>query len=155
MRLDVEEGLFGERKKGARAVVKGDPKASSLYQRIVTEDEDDLMPPPDSHKKLTPEQKALIARWIEQGAPWEAHWAFITPTRPAAPAVKQAGWVRNPIDAFVLAKLEEKGLRPAPPSCARRTTPPPRRDASPPCAPPGPARDTPNSSPTKLAGYPG
>jgi hypothetical protein len=113
MRLDVEEGLFGERK-GGRAVVKGDRKASLLYQRIMTDDEDDVMPPPKSHKKLKPEEKALLARWIEQGAPWEAHWAFIAPTRPATPGVTDAAWVRNPIDAFVLAKLDEKGLRPAP-----------------------------------------
>jgi hypothetical protein len=113
MRLDLEEGLFGERKKGGRAVVKGDLKSSLMYRRIMTTDEDDLMPPPDSHKKLTPEQKDLIRRWIEQGAPWEAHWSFIPATRPAAPVVKDTSWVRNPIDAFVLARLEQAGLKPA------------------------------------------
>jgi hypothetical protein len=114
MRLDIEEGLFGDRKKGGKAVVKGDPKASLMYQRITTTDEDDLMPPPDSHKKLTPEQKELVRRWIEQGAPYEAHWAFIPATRPAIPVLKDKQWLRNPIDAFVLARLEQAGLKPAP-----------------------------------------
>src|SRR5687768_12137335 len=114
MRLDIEEGLFGDRKKGGKAVVKGDLKASLMYQRITTTDEDDLMPPPDSHKKLTEDQKKTIKLWIEQGAPYQKHWAFITPVRPQVPAVKDAAWVRNPIDAFVLKRLEEAGVKPAP-----------------------------------------
>jgi hypothetical protein len=114
MRLDQADGLFGPRKKGGRAVVKGDLKSSLLYHRITTDDEDDIMPPPKSHKVLTAQQKDIIRRWIEQGAPWEAHWSFIAPVRPPLPAVKNAAWVRNPIDAFVLAKLEERGLTPAP-----------------------------------------
>jgi hypothetical protein len=113
LRLDLDTGLFGDRK-GGRAVVKGDPKGSLLYQRIMTDDEDDVMPPPDSHKKLKPEEKEILRRWIEQGAHWEGHWAFAAPVRPATPAVKDAKWVRNPIDAFVLARLEQAGLSPAP-----------------------------------------
>src|SRR5215211_629455 len=114
MRLDIEEGLFGPRKKGGQAVVKGDLKKSLMYQRITTTDEDDLMPPPDSHKKLTDAQKATIKLWIEQGAPYQQHWSFIAPVRPQAPAVKDTAWVRNPIDAFVFARLEQAGLKPAP-----------------------------------------
>jgi mono/diheme cytochrome c family protein len=114
MRLDIEEGLFGPRKKGGFAVVKGDLKNSLMYQRITTDDEDDVMPPPKSHKKLTLAQKETIRRWIEQGAPYEQHWSFITPVRPQLPAVKDVGWVRNPIDAFILARLEKAGLKPAP-----------------------------------------
>jgi hypothetical protein len=72
------------------------------------------MPPPESHKKLTAAQIALLKRWIEGGAPWKEHWAFQTPVKPRPPAVKDAAWVRNPIDRFILAKLEEKGLAPAP-----------------------------------------
>ncbi len=113
MRLDREEGLFGDRK-GGKAVVKGDPKHSLLYQRITTPDEDDIMPPAKSQKVLKPEQKELLKRWIEEGAQWEAHWALIAPTRPGLPAVRDVKWARNPIDAFVLAKMEEKGLAPAP-----------------------------------------
>jgi hypothetical protein len=113
LRLDKEEGLFGERK-GGPAIVKGDLKQSPLFQRISTEDEDDIMPPPKSRKELKPAQKELIKRWIEQGAQWEKHWSLIAPTRPATPAVNDTAWVRNPIDAFVLARLEHAKLRPAP-----------------------------------------
>jgi hypothetical protein len=113
MRFDREDGLFGERKHG-RAVVKGDPEQSLLYQRIISDDEDELMPPPESHNILKPAEKELLRRWIAQGAPWEAHWSFLPPTQAALPAVKHASWVRNPIDAFVVSKLEEKGLEPAP-----------------------------------------
>lgn len=114
LRLDQEDGLFGDRK-GGKAVIKGDPKKSLLYQRITTDDEDDIMPPPKSHKPpLKPAQRELIRKWIEQGAPWQALWSFIPPVRAPLPAVKDAAWARNPIDAFVLAKLEENGLSPAP-----------------------------------------
>src|SRR4051812_41646808 len=106
LRLDKEDGLFGERK-GGPAIIKGDLKQSLLYQRISTEDEDDIMPPPKSRKELKPAQKELIKRWIEQGAQWEKHWSLIAPIRPSTPAVKDAEWVRNAIDAFVLARLEQ------------------------------------------------
>src|SRR6476661_910569 len=86
LRLDKEEGLFGQRK-GGPAIIKGDLKQSLLYQRISTEDEDDIMPPPKSHKELKPAQKELIKRWIEQGAQWEKHWSLIAPVRPATPSV--------------------------------------------------------------------
>ena len=72
------------------------------------------MPPPDSHKRLTAAQIALLKRWIDGGAPWKEQWAFQSPVKPKPPAVKDAAWVRNPIDRFILAKLEEKGLAPAP-----------------------------------------
>ncbi len=113
MRFDREEGLFGERKKGGHAVVKGDPAHSLLYQRITSGDPEQIMPPPKSHKTLTAQQKELVRRWIEQGAPWEAHWSFIAPVRSTAPLVQNTAWVRNPIDRFILARLEEKGLTPA------------------------------------------
>jgi hypothetical protein len=119
LRFDREEGFFGARE-GGPTVVKNDPSKSPLYQRIVTKDPDDLMPPPKSHKVLKPEQKEKIRKWIAQGAPWEPHWAFIKPARPAMPVVKNAKWVRNPIDAFILARLEASGLAPAP-EADRRT----------------------------------
>ncbi|QOV88493.1 DUF1553 domain-containing protein [Humisphaera borealis] len=112
LRLDTQEGLFGKREDGI-AVVPGKPAESIIWSRIITTDADDLMPPPDSHKKLTPAQKATIKRWIEEGASWEPHWSLKAPVRPAAPAVKTAKWVRNAIDAFVLAKMEAAGLSPA------------------------------------------
>lgn len=72
------------------------------------------MPPPKSHKTLTGEQKDVLKRWIEQGANWEPHWSLVAPLRPVVPHVKDSKWVKNPIDAFVLAKLEAAGLDPAP-----------------------------------------
>ncbi|MEZ0267804.1 MAG: DUF1553 domain-containing protein [Phycisphaerae bacterium] len=114
LRLDVEAGLFGDRPEGkGKAVVKGKPDESILYKRLVTTDEDDLMPPPKSHKVMSAGQKATVRKWIEQGAPYEAHWSLIPPTRPAVPVVKDSKWVRNPIDAFILARLEAAGLKPA------------------------------------------
>ncbi|HYE17235.1 MAG TPA: DUF1553 domain-containing protein [Tepidisphaeraceae bacterium] len=121
LRLDTDAGLFGDRpdNKG-KAVVKGKPDESILYKRIVMTDEDDLMPPPKSHKVMTAAQKQTVRKWIEQGAPYEAHWSLIPPTRPAVPKVADGKWVRNPIDAFILAKLEAAGLKPAP-EADRRT----------------------------------
>jgi hypothetical protein len=95
-------------------IVPGDPKNSAVWQRIVTEDPNDLMPPPDSHLVLTPKQKETIRLWIAQGAEYEGHWAFIPPARLAVPEVKQASWARNPIDQFVLERLEREGLQPSP-----------------------------------------
>ena len=72
------------------------------------------MPPPDSGHALTARQIALLTRWIAEGAKWDMHWAYIAPTRPELPAVRQQQWVRNPIDRFVLARLEQEGLQPSP-----------------------------------------
>jgi hypothetical protein len=113
LRLDTEEGTFAERK-GSRAVVPGSLDKSELYRRITAEDENERMPPPTSGKRLNPGQIDLLRRWIEQGAKWEKHWAFLPPQRPEVPAVKDEKWVRNPIDAFVLARLEREGLGPSP-----------------------------------------
>ncbi len=70
------------------------------------------MPPTFSHKTLTAEQKDTLRKWIEQGAPWKEHWSFIPPVQPALPEVKNAAWVKTPIDRFVLARLESAGLSP-------------------------------------------
>jgi len=113
LRFDREDGFFGQRE-GGPTVVRNQPEKSPLYLRIVTKDPEDLMPPTKSRKVLKPAQKETIRKWIAQGAPWEPHWAFIKPERPALPVVKNAKWVRNPIDAFILAKLEAAGLAPAP-----------------------------------------
>ncbi len=113
MRLDTKAGLFKETKSEGPVVKPGNPKDSVLWQRITTTDEDDIMPPVKSHKVMKPEEKELIRQWIQAGAPWQDHWAFITPERPEPPKVKNARWVKNPIDTFVLAKLDEKGLKPA------------------------------------------
>ncbi|MCI0364125.1 MAG: hypothetical protein L0219_09610, partial [Phycisphaerales bacterium] len=119
LRLDTREGAFAARKNGT-PVVPGNPQASLLYQRITHAGVARRMPPEDSHKTLTAEQKEILKRWIEQGAPWKEHWSFSAPARPEAPAVKARTWVRNPIDQFILARLEAAGLQPAP-EADRRT----------------------------------
>ena len=99
---------------GHRAVVPGDVEASAFIQSIFTEDSDDLMPPPESDKILTFTEKNLLRRWIQEGANYESHWSFIPPVRPSLPQVDQSKWVRQPIDAFVLNRLEKEGLSPSP-----------------------------------------
>ena len=119
LRLDTKAGAFAERKAG-RAIVPGDPTASLLWQRIEHENAAKRMPPAYSHKSITAEQKATLKRWILQGAPWTEHWAFAAPMRRDPPPVQMQDWPRNPIDSFILAKLEATGLNPAP-EADRRT----------------------------------
>ena len=95
------------------AIKPGEPQSSTLAERIFSDDPDLQMPPASSHKKLTAEQKELLKQWIAEGAEYQPHWSFIPPTRPTVPTVKNQAWVKNPIDAFILAKLEEQGLAPA------------------------------------------
>ena len=113
LRLDLRESALHARPNGT-PVVPGKSADSLLYQRISDTDASFRMPPPDSRKQLTAAQVALLKRWIDGGAPWKEHWAFQAPVKPKPPAVNTAAWVRNPIDRFILAKLEEKGLAPAP-----------------------------------------
>ena len=119
LRLDTREGAFAERKNG-RVIVPGDPAASLLWQRIDHENAGQRMPPAYSHKTITDEQKGTLKLWIEQGAQWKEHWAFAPPVRRDPPAAKSQDWVRNPIDNFILARLESQGLSPAP-EADRRT----------------------------------
>jgi hypothetical protein len=112
LRLDIKESAMAARKSGT-VVAPGKPGESLLYQRISAEDAARRMPPESSHKSLNTAQIAKLKAWIEQGAPWQEHWAYRSPVKAAPPAVKNAAWARNPIDRFVLAKLEAKGLEPA------------------------------------------
>ncbi len=114
LRLDTEAGFFTAEEGETPTVVKGDPDLSELYLRLVSDDEDEIMPPPKAHKELKPEQIATIRQWIVEGAPWEAHWSLIPPSRPALPPVRNPKWARNDIDHFVLNRLEAAGLQPAP-----------------------------------------
>ena len=118
LRLDTREGAFSQRKNGT-PVTPGKPAESLLYQRITEEKVGRRMPPASSHKTLTDKQKDTLKRWIEGGADWKEHWAFITPARPEPPAVKAAQWTRTPIDRFLLAKVEGAGLTPAAPADKR------------------------------------
>ena len=96
------------------AIVPGDPDDSEVMARILSTDQDEVMPPPQSGKSLTKDQIELIRRWIEQGAKYEQHWAFVKPARPSVPPSQQTQWVTNPIDAFVWKRLAQEGIRPSP-----------------------------------------
>ena len=112
LRLDTKAGAFSE-PSGYPVIVPGKPEESELHLRIASEDDTYRMPPVDFNKTLTPEQIEAVTQWIREGANWEEHWAFTTPVRPTPPVVKKKDWVRNPIDAFILSRLEKEGLQPA------------------------------------------
>jgi len=96
------------------AIVPGEIAASEVVKRIRLPDSDDLaMPPNTGHKRLDENQRLILERWIEQGAVYEPHWSFIAPSRPALPEVKDTQWAKNPIDRFILASIENRGLKPA------------------------------------------
>jgi hypothetical protein len=110
-----------DKRDDAMAVIKpGKPEDSEFFKRLLSKDPEEVMPPPATKKVLKPEQIEILKRWITEGAEYEPHWSFITPTKPQLPTIKNAAWVKNPIDAFVLAKLEAAGLQPAP-QADRRT----------------------------------
>jgi cytochrome c553 len=115
LRLDRREQAIA-----AEAIVPSDAENSDLVFRVETDDADTVMPPPSTGKTLTAGQKALLRKWVDAGAEYQPHWSFIPPARPALPPVKAEGWVRNPIDRFILARLEAAGLAPAP-EADRRT----------------------------------
>lgn len=106
LRLDVAESALGS------AIVAGLPDKSEVFARITSDDSDSVMPPLDSGKSLTAEEIELLRRWIAQGARYEEHWAFVAPQRPAVPV--EDHWVRNPIDGFVLDRLNRVRLSPSP-----------------------------------------
>lgn len=121
LRFDVKESAFVDLGEGRHAIVPGKPESSELVRRITSTDPDLQMPPPDSDRKLTPNQIHLFRRWIQQGAKWDLHWSFVKPDRPKVPDVKN-GYeaVTSPLDAFVNDKLQREQLRPSPP--ATKTT---------------------------------
>ncbi|HEX7376750.1 MAG TPA: DUF1549 domain-containing protein, partial [Pirellulales bacterium] len=108
LRLDGREAAIE-----AGAITPGKADESELIRRILTSDPDELMPPPATKKQLTAEQKEILRRWVTEGAAYQPHWSLMPPERAPLPAVKDAAWCRNPIDYFILAKLEAAGLHPA------------------------------------------
>ena len=117
LRLDIPENAFGALKDdpGKHALVPGDPGASEVYRRITTTDSGDMMPSVKSNlKPLTSFEVKLIKKWIQQGAKYEKHWAFVPPKSPAVPEVDDKSWPKNAIDNFVLHKQEQKGFKPNP-----------------------------------------
>jgi hypothetical protein len=114
LRLDRREEAIQE------VIVPGDPEHSPLIERIFAAKASKRMPPAKTQKELTAAQKEMLRRWIAAGAVYQLHWSLVPPQRPPVPTVQQKGWVRNPLDAFILAALEKQGLRPAP-EADRRT----------------------------------
>ncbi len=113
LRLDTKAGAFADRG-GYQVINPGDAAASRFYQRISHEQEVARMPPPAFERTLTQDEIDTIRLWIDQGAQWETHWAYIPPQRPEPSAVSSSSWTRNAIDHFVLARLEKEGLKPSP-----------------------------------------
>jgi hypothetical protein len=107
--FDTREGAFLEE----GVIVPGNAAGSLLVKRITNPDPDKVMPPPDSGHSLTARQIELLRRWIDEGAKWDTHWAFASPVRADPPAVGNDDWIRNPIDRFVLARLERERLEPS------------------------------------------
>ena len=113
LRLDTLEGARQKLASGKQAIAAGNLSRSELIARI-TDHGALMMPPASSGKTLTKAQIETLKRWVASGAEYSAHWAFVAPKRPALPPVKQTSWVRSPIDRFVLARLEARGMRPSP-----------------------------------------
>lgn len=115
LRLDKREDAikFG-------AIVAGNAEKSPIIERIFSAEKSKVMPPPKAHKVLTTAQKEILKRWVLEGAEYELHWSFIAAKKPNLPEIKNTAWVKNPIDRFILAELEKKGLAPAP-EADRRT----------------------------------
>jgi hypothetical protein len=113
LRLDTRAGAVMALAAGRHAVVPGKPLQSGLVKRIFSTG-GDIMPPAFANKVLTAQQKGILKRWVAAGADYKPHWAFVQPVQAPLPTVKQTAWPRNPIDRFVLARLEKAGLRPSP-----------------------------------------
>ena len=112
LRLDTKEGAL---RTADPVLVPGKSGDSELIRRVTSTDAGTVMPPPKSKRKLTPAQIGLLKRWVDQGAPWGKHWAFEAPRRPDVPEIRNPKpEIRNPIDAFILARLGREGLAPSP-----------------------------------------
>ena len=117
LRLDRADGPDGAYRKRRRtpAIQPGSLDESELWYRVTTDDEFDVMPPPDSQQEALDEgELELVRSWILQGAPYQDHWAFVAPVQPAVPKVQDESWCRQPVDRYVLRRLETAGLTPSP-----------------------------------------
>jgi len=124
LRLDTQAGSTEDLGGGGFAIVPGKPEKSELLARVTTADDEEVMPPRDSGKKLTTGEVEMLRRWIAGGAHYAQHWSYEPPRRHPLPGLKDQSWSKGPIDHFVLAQLERAGLRPQPeadrPALARR-----------------------------------
>lgn len=117
LRLDIREGAIKPGRGGQPAIVPGKPDQSELLLRVTSKEDSERMPPLKSSKAaLSEKEVSLLRRWIEQGAAYPQHWAFVKPARPALPLVHDKAWPINPVDHFILARLEKEKLRPTAPA---------------------------------------
>ena len=114
LRLDTKQGAHALATDGMRVIEPGDASRSLLYQRITAVDLEDRMPPIEAHKPLSNEAINRLRQWIDEGATWESHWSFVAPRKSSLPQVTTSDWVRNPIDQFILARLEQANMTPSP-----------------------------------------
>ncbi len=119
LRLDTEDGAKVDLG-GYAAIVAGKPDTSELISRILDHDPDSIMPPPDSERTLSDEEKDKLKRWIEQGAEWQQHWSFEAPVKRDLPIVSEKGWPKNEVDQFVLHRIDKAGMK-ASPEAAQET----------------------------------
>lgn len=111
LRLDTREAAVAKIDGDIFPIVPGKPADSEVWRRIMASDKDDLMPPPKEHRQLSPRDKEVLKRWIEQGAEYEMHWAYIAPKKPAVPDAKEAGFSHGAIDQFAIARQRSLGLK--------------------------------------------
>ncbi len=114
LRLDQRDGAIAKLESGKSGIVAGKWSESEIIARLTTDNADLKMPPPSSGKKVSAEQVEKLKRWIDEGAEYKPHWSFVAAVRPELPKVADESWVKNPIDRFVLAKLDKTGLKPSP-----------------------------------------
>jgi hypothetical protein len=112
LRLDVRDAALRKSGSGLVPITPGDPDKSELFNRVINDLESARMPPAKDGKPLSPKEIELLKRWIAQGAPYAQHWAYVKPQRPTVPEVSDKNWPINPIDNFILARLNKEGLRP-------------------------------------------
>ncbi len=117
LRLDMAENAYaatvGDNNVVKHVLSPGSLKNSEVFHRIISDDAEYMMPPPESNLNLTVEEKALIARWIQQGAEYKPHWSFVSPQKESLPKIQQKDWAQQPIDHFILEKIERNGLIPS------------------------------------------
>ncbi|HUQ91471.1 MAG TPA: DUF1549 domain-containing protein, partial [Bryobacteraceae bacterium] len=115
LRLDQEAAAKTALPSGKTPILQNKPNASEVYRRITADSKALRMPPAYAgHEPLSASEISRIRSWIEEGAPWQKHWSFLPPVRPVPPSTKQSQWTRNPMDAFILSRLEHEGLAPSP-----------------------------------------
>ena len=110
LRLDEIGGATKKLKSGDIAIVPGDLEKSTMAHRILSTDPEEIMPPPELHRPLSAAEKDILRRWIKQGAKYDPHWAFVSPTSHATPAIADSSWAKEPLDAFIADKAAKAGL---------------------------------------------